>query len=398
MKTFRYEGLDASGARKTGWTEAEEEKGAVRALAARGIYVERLVPAPSASPESLGESERAAMYRELGALLKAGIPLERALTLLLDESGGGGRRASVFLAMRSGIREGKRFSEVLGAASGFESSMLATAERTGAFGEVLTTLAESLEKKIRTAESFRSAASYPLFVLFLGVLVGVLMLGVLVPLAQKKLQEVGMSLPGESVLIVHCARCAAWGALGLVLVAAVCWAVVRWMCARDRDTAAAWGRRILHIVPFGRPLRALAASRFAATLATLCRSDVPLVDGFPLAGSATGNAWIEKRSLEETETIRGSGATVEAAVGAIPELSPALREWVRVGEAGGCLPEMLSLAATRAETVWERAYTRAMNLMGPVFLVLVGAFVLIVALSVLLPMVDLTLDMGNLGR
>ena len=80
----------------------------------------------------------------------------------------------------------------------YEGAMLEAAERTGALPGMLARIAGFLEARLAMAERLRSAATYPCFVLFLGVAVAFLMLGVLVPSAQKSLAEAGVGLPPRS--------------------------------------------------------------------------------------------------------------------------------------------------------------------------------------------------------
>ena len=115
------------------------------------------------------------------------------------------------------------------------------------------------------------------------------------------------------------------------------------------------------------------------------------MSALPLAGAASGNAWIARElDTQSAEVRRGKAAS--AALADVAALAPWLAEWARVGEAGGCLDAMLDVAAARAGNAWKRFSERALSLFGPAVLVAVGAFVLAVALAVLLPVTSLTLQ------
>ena len=134
-------------------------------------------------------------------------------------------------------------------------------------------------------------------------------------------------------------------------------------------------------------MRLLAAQRFASILGTLAEGGMPLPDALPLAGAGTGRPSIEEDVAEATARIRG-GESPAAAIGRIPHVGPALAQWVRVGEAGGCLPQMLAVAAGRLRARWERLLSGRLALLGPVLLALVGLFVFVLALGLLLPMLS----------
>lgn len=395
MRTYRYRAIGTDGARKDGLIEAEGEKAALRQLADRGLFAESVEPlGAGATGVGLPVARRAMFYRGLAALLRAGLPLDRALGLLMGEGAGPGMDAAI-APIRDAVCEGRTFASAVAESeprlAGYERAMLEAAERTGALSEMLQKIADFQERRIAMVEKLRSAAAYPCFVLALGVAVAFLMLGVLVPMAQRSLTAAGIALPHVSRAIVAGARVVAW-AVGVSLLLGVGAAVaVSVRCHRSKEARERAGRTLLRLPWAGRALRFLAAGRFAETLAALVRAGVPIVEGFGFAGAATGNAWIAREAAEQAEEIRG-GCRVSEGVAGISELSGALREWTRVGEAGGCLDTMLDVAADRARNAWDHACDRALALFGPVVLVCVGVFVLAVALAVLLPVTAMTLQ------
>lgn len=396
MRTFRYDGLEANGTRRTGLLEAENAKDARRRLAGQGVFAERVEPLSGGTSGGMPPARRAVFYRGLATLLRAGLPLDRALSLLMGEEESAGADAAL-APIRDAVCEGRSFAAAVAESeprlAGYERAMLEAAERTGSLPEMLGRTADFLDSRRAMAEKLRSAAAYPCFVLGLGVLVAVLMLGVLVPMAQRSLATAGIALPRASVAIVAGARLFAGVAGGALLLGAAAVAAVSLRCRTSPGMRERVGRLLLRLPMAGRPLRFLMAQRFAETLSALIRAGVPLVEGFGLAGAATGNAWVAREAAEQAEEIR-NGSRVSAGVAGIPELAGALREWVRVGEAAGCLDAMLDVAAARAESVWNRFCERTFALIGPVILVCVGVFVLAVALAVLLPVTLMTLHMG----
>ena len=374
---------------------AEDVKGASRVLAEQGIYVEKVEAMRPGS--GLSPRRRSALYRSLSALLKAGLPLDRALGLLLEE-GMDPAMAETLAPVRDAVCEGRPFAAAMADAeprlAGHERAMLEAAERTGALASILQSMADAAERRVAMADRIRSAAAYPCFVLGLGILVAFFLLGVMVPMAQRSLVSAGIGLPPLSLAIVTSARVAALSAAVLLVGGTLAAALVAARCRTSQSARERVGRNLLRIPLLGRGLKALAACRFASTLASLLRAGVPLVDGFGLAGEATGNAWLAHASVQQAAAIR-DGSRVSEGIAAIPELAPSLREWVRVGEVGGCLDAMLDVAAERAQTLWDRTCERFLALLGPVVLVCVGAFVLAVALAVLLPVTMMTLQVAG---
>jgi general secretion pathway protein F len=390
MRTYHYRGYAADGSARQGRIDAESVKPALRELTAQGIFVEHIRLAGPAR-KGLRAERRAALYRELATLLKAGIPLERALGLLMDSAAGGDAGAEL-APVRDAVREGQPLATALAQTDGrmddYEKAAVLAAERTATLPEILLTLAEYQEERGKALEKLRSAAIYPCFVLVLGLAVAFLMLGLLVPRTQAALSASGVALPPASLAVVSVARVVAYAAGALTLLAVLAGVAVSGLCHRDEQWRLKVDRVKLSIPWVGRRLAALAAARFASTLAVLARAGVPLVEGVGLAGQATGNRWLAAWIGRQAERVR-HGEALSTALSEVQPLTPSLGEWVRVGEAGGCLEDMLDVAAQRAQAQWERSVTRVLSLFEPVVLVVVGAFVLAVALAVLMPITSL---------
>ncbi len=392
MRTFSFRGYTSRGERREGHIEADGRKPALRLLAAQGVFVEQLEPLQGG--KALSTARRAILYRELAALLNAGLPLERALQLLMGPTAEAPSPLWHVLApVRDAVRDGLPVAAALALVdsgrAAYEQAVIEAAERTATLPAMLERLADALDARRAAQERLRSAALYPAFVLTLGVAVAVLLLGVLVPRAQAALAAGGIALPSASLAVVRVARGVAWSAAGLLLALTAGTAALARLCRLDDGWRVRVDRLRLALPGAGRIAAQLAASRFAATLAVLAGAGVPLVDALPLAGAATGNRWLAQRVAGETERVR-HGLSLEAAIRAIPPLALPLAEWIRVGEAGGCLDRMLETAARREQAEWERSTARLLTLFEPAVLVAVGLFVLAVALAVLLPVTAMT--------
>ncbi|MCX7591757.1 MAG: type II secretion system F family protein, partial [Kiritimatiellae bacterium] len=150
-----------------------------------------------------------------------------------------------------------------------------------------------------------------------------------------------------------------------------------------------WHRVFFRLPVVGRGLTSLVNLRFARTLAALLKGGVGAIEGFKLAGRATGNEWVALLAEREAETVR-HGSSLSEAVRRIGPLSGGLPGWIQTGEAGGGLADLLERAADRYEMRWERFLERSVTVMEPLLILLIGGFVLTVTLSVLLPILSLS--------
>lgn len=390
MKSFSYRGYRTDGATCSGLAEAESPKAAREKLAGQGILVERLRNT-SSTRAGLSSSRRGVLYRELAALLRAGMPLVNALGTLLQtpelETS-----ANVLAAVRDHVREGCSLAAALKSAildiSPFEAATIDVAERTASLEAVLEQLAVFIETQETLRQRLQSAMIYPSLVLALGVVVAVVMLGVLLPRTQQMIGGT-TALPALTRGMLWLADAFfPWGVLvaAVGLLATVAW---RRHAVRDADCRVLNDRRFYRLPLAGKGYRALVSSRFARTLGILVHSGVSLVEGVPLAARATGSAWCERLALKASDKIR-HGCTLEAAVRDMPPLADALPGWIGVGEAGGDLARLLEHAADRCDRQFEHFLSKTLALLEPLLLLLIGAFVLLITLAVMLPVFSLT--------
>jgi general secretion pathway protein F len=390
MRTYAYKGFDASGRVAKGLVEAVTLKEARERLAADGILAERLQASGRAAP--FRTDARAVVYRELGALLEAGLPLVRALDILIASPELPGSR-HVLAGVRDRVREGAAlaaaWTEASPSVTAFEQAVLEAAERSATLGEMLERLADFLEEQDRLRLRVQNALLYPAIVLGAGICVAVIMLGLLLPRAQAVLTSGGAALPWLTRALMASGRAMVrWGWAPLALAAG---GLAAWRVRLRRDPArrAHWDRLVLRLPVAGRGLTLLANLRFARTLAVLVRGGVPLVDALALAGRATGNTWLAGLAVREAEAVR-NGSSLSDAVRRIPTLASTLPGWIRIGEAGGGLDRLLDSAAQRYQARWDRFIGQSLALLEPLLILVIGGFVLLITLSILLPVFSLT--------
>jgi len=397
MKTFEYSGFTADGRRARGVVEADDPKSARERLSTRGILVERLGAAndgaaagPRRRPAFARVAVRAMVFREMASLLRAGLPVPRTLDILIESPELAGARSDL-AAARDRIREGADLSAALeagGRVSAFEIAALRAGERAGALDAGLERVADHLESQARVRERIVTALIYPAVVLALTALVAVGMLGFLLPMLARMWEDAGIALPWFTRMVMAFGRAARWAAPLLAAGLALAAAAVRRRAARSADWRERLDRARYRLPVAGALYRALVAARFARALALLLRGGTPMVEALPLAGRATGSPWAARGVEAATEAVRHGRGPAEA-LREVPPLRDAIPNWVRAGEASGDLVRLLTAAADRQQFVWERQLGRALSLLEPSLVILLGALVLTVALAIVLPILAL---------
>ena len=395
MKTYEYRGFDSDGRALKGLVEALNVKDAREKLAADGVLAERVALARHHARWPI--DSRATVYRELGGLLRAGLPLVRGLDILIDAPELA-RVRSLLASVRDSVRDGASLAESLSdvsrSVSPFERAIIEAAEQAASVEVMLESLASFLEESERLRERVQNALIYPCIVLTVGICVALVMLGVLVPRAQDLLVTTDLPVPALTAFMIGLGRVTLrWVApVVALLVAGLAYAWRKG--ASDVKFRAQWGRRVFNMPVLGRGYEILVSLRFARTLTILLNGGVSLIEGLVLAGRATGNAWVSDLAEEKAEQMR-HGISLSEAVRQIPPLASSLPGWIHVGEAGGGLAGLLGNAARRLQDRWDRYITRVLGLLEPILILIIGVFVLLVTLSVLLPVMGLTQAVTN---
>ena len=395
MRTYTYQGFDREGRRARGLVEADSLKAAREKLSGRGVLVERCDPVADGTAAVSMRKSRAAwsrpavrsmVYRELSAMLKAGVPLARALGLLVESPEHEVCRSEL-AHIRDRIREGDPppvAFHTAGPLSQMEHAAIEAGARAGAFDDTLRRLAEYLDAREAAMEKARSALMYPAFVAGFAVLMSVGVFGFLLPGFARIWETLQIDLPLPTRIMMAWGRHGPWAlpAALLALSGGMLWIRRRWRTSPAFRVRAErrWAR-----TPFAGSLwSAMTASRVARTLPMLLRGGVPLVEALEISGRASGSAWLAEEMRESAARVRQGGSVADAFRSA-PPLAQGLAGWVEAGEASGDIASMLDVAADRLQQTWERKLQRAVALLEPAIIVVLGILILWIALAVILP-------------
>jgi len=391
MKTFEYKGFDQTGRSAHGLIEALDRRQARAQLAARGILAEKISGGGRARAGRMSMAARDIFYHELGTLLKAGLPLTRALDVMI-ESPEMERRARFMAAVRDGIKEGSALGMAMESAnigaSAFELAAIEAGEQSGALAQVCLRIGDFFKRRARVLDSLRTALIYPSIVLAVAFLVASGMLGMMMRRFEQIWIEAGIELPPISRAVILLAKHGIYLLPLLLLCLLLIWIALRRRHRESEQFRINWQRRLFRLPVFGRLYTTLANLRFSSTLALLLGGGSQLTEAVEIAGRATGNAWLEQAVRRECRSIR-HGSSLSEAVSRIAPLAGSLPGWIRAGEESGELAQMLADADERFEQQFEQSLQRALRIVEPLLLLIVGAIVFVIALAILLPVLSL---------
>lgn len=333
--------------------------------------------------------------RQLATLVKAGMPLLRALRTVSDQLDPGPLR-QVFTLIASDVEAGVKLSEAFAHHPRyfppFYVHMIRAGEVGGILDEILRRLAELMEKQQRIRDRVRGALMYPAFVMFAAVSILIILMAFVVPTFLGMFSELGSALPLPTrILIIVCTgvRQGWW-------IVAACTAglvVLMQMALRTAAGKRQMDQLLLHLPVFGSLLQRLLIARFARTFGTLLSSGVPILGALETVRATVSNAVLDE-ALQEVERSLKAGESLARPMelsGAFPTL---VSRMVALGEETGQLDRMLVQLADSYEEEVDVLVGGLTQLLEPLLIVGVGGIVGFIVVAMFLPLLSLTKILG----
>ena len=400
MPAFKYEALDAAGKASSGLLDAENARAARSQLRAQALVPLAVTPvaaglatgqAPSRFSRRVFDSSSLAVWtRQIAGLVGAGLPLERALTALADESESP-RQRELVVHLRSEVNGGAPFARALaGTPREFDEvycAVVAAGEQSGALGRVLEKLADDLEERQALRAKLLGAMLYPAIVSLIAIVIVIFLVTYVVPQVATVFTSSKRALPALTVAMMALSdfvRSYGWLLLGVGVAAGVGFVLLRRNPAfRERSDAAA-----LTLPLAGKLARGYNAARFAGTLAMLAGAGVPILKALQAAAETLGNRAMRADAMDALVQVR-EGAPLASALAAKKRFPGLLAMFARLGEQTGQLPVMLQRAAAQLGTEVQRRAMALATILEPLLIVVMGVVVMLIVLAVLLPIIQL---------
>jgi general secretion pathway protein F len=397
VPTYRYTGVSREGIEKKGVVDAESVFAARLKLRTDGMYPlalteeigkGRLFPSLSL----LGRKEFLPLLtRQLATLVGAGVPVVSALQSLSAQVDDPESR-SVLVEIQEGVRSGMSLARAVESQPGtfpeLYVSMVRAGEESGTLPLSLSRLADHLEEQARTVNRVRSALTYPLLMASVAGLVIVFLLSFVVPKIVGVFSHLGQALPLPTRVLIAVSGlfAAGWWVLLLLLGGLV--------VAGRRYLATGKGKRVrdsllLRLPILGRIVQLSALSRFARTLSTMVAGGIPIDRALRIVAPVVGNAVFAER-IEAAAARVVEGSSLSEALRQHAEIPPTLVQMVAVGEESGKLDYLLEKMGEAIDGEVEARLSRALSLMEPVIILIMGTVVAYIVISVLLPLLEIS--------
>ncbi|MDT0158037.1 type II secretion system F family protein [Microbacterium sp. ARD32] len=343
-------------------------------------------------------STLAVFSRQMAALVNAGLPLLRTLTVLAEQADDK-ELQSVLVLVQADVESGSSLSASLARHSQIFPplmvSLVQIGETGGFLGKALDSVAENYQKQADLQGKIRSATTYPLVVLIIAVLGVLAMITFVVPVFKNMFAGLGSALPLPTQILVTLSENMLWilPILAVLVIAGLVW----W--SRNRYTDAY--RRVvdpikLRLPIFGPLVTKMAVARFARNLSMMLDAGVPIIQALAIVGQASNNWRIEQTVRDIQDSIR-AGRSFAGPLAKAEVFPPMVAQMVAVGEESGTLAEMLASIAQFYEDEVESATEQLSSLIEPVLIVGLGVIIGGMVISLYMPIFTLYGDMAKQG-
>ena len=402
MAAFHYNALDAAGKPTNGMIEADSARLARTQLREKGLFVVELdalsdTPAQGSARsfnlpfrKRIPLSEVSLMLRQLATLLEAGLPLEQAMAVLIEQGDNPAMR-QLIASMRSEVLAGNTLARAMDKHRAtfpeIHRALISAGEASGELATVMDKLATYSETQQALQQKIGLAMVYPAIVILVATLVVGGLLIFVVPSVVEVFQQTRQALPllTRALIALSDFLSATWLYLIAILVVG---GFVAQRALQQEALRFQLHLRLLRLPIVGKLIRGSNTARMASTLSILVGSGVGLLTALNAACGVLTNLPM-RRALEDSAMKVREGVTLSRALAASGLFPPVLVHLIASGEQSGRLDTMLDRVA-KQQTQEVTGFTTALtSILEPVLILFMGAVVLLIVLAILLPIIQM---------
>ncbi len=330
--------------------------------------------------------------RQLSVMLKAGVPLIDALdSVHSDKTNNLLKRTidTVIDDVSSGMSLSKSMAKHPKAFSDMFVNIVKAGESAGVLDKVLFQLADFIAHDLKLRMGITQAIRYPSIVIGITILVGVFAVTYILPRFSTLFANtrIELPLPTKILLGINQFTTDYWN---FIIGAIAVLVIVIWRVLQTKTGLYQWHKMLLGLPIFGPIAQKMAISRFCHVLDTLDRTGVPILEALEIAGNTAGNTFIEERlGRVYKEVAMGKKVAVSINTHTVDIFPNHVLKMIQVGEDAGAMDDMLKEIGDMTDAEVQDRVLKLTATLEPVITVIMGVFILTLALAIFLPIWDM---------
>ncbi|HMO78865.1 MAG TPA: type II secretion system F family protein [Candidatus Paceibacterota bacterium] len=398
---FNYKAINQNGELIIGTKESENEFSLSKELKSEKLSLISAEPVSKFGLKSvneylksfgrISEHDKIIMYRNLGAMINAGLPLTRALAVMQRQAKNK-KLKSILEIINDKVKKGSSLSDALGTFpkifTSLMISMIKAGEESGNLVQSLKVTAEQMEKNYLLKKKVKGAMIYPAVIIGAMILIGFFMLIYVVPTLTSTFAELNIELPASTKFIIALSDFFQNNLIVVIILIFLIFTLFSFIL-KTKD-----GKKYFHLFLIKSPLisplvKEINSARTTRTLSALLGAGVPFTRSLEITREVIQNVYY-KKVIEKAEKNIQMGLPISKVFSENDDLFPAfVGEMMAVGEETGEMGNMLLEVADFYESEVDQKTKNISTIIEPVLMVLVGVVVGFFAISMIGPMYSL---------
>ena len=398
MEKFEYLATDKAHKKVKGQVEALNQVQATQILRNKGLFIismDKIEVMPQWMKMFKGftkikRDDVVHFTRQLATMIKAGLPLTTALSILKYQS-----NLSLSKVVDEVLRDvegGGSFYKALSKHKSIFSpvylSLIRSGEAAGVLEKVLLRLATNLEKEAEFRSKTKNALIYPAIITVAMIAVAVVMMVFVVPKLTSLYDEFGAELPVMTRALIGLSNfmVRTWYLQIFLLIGGI-YSFIQWKkTPSGREFIDA---KVLKIPVMGKLRTKVILTEITRTLALLVEAGISIIEALEIVSGAADNV-IFSKSIKKAAKEVEKGVPLAAAIGQYEHFPPIVPQMIAVGEETGKIDEVLTNVSGYFETEAEQAVKGLTTAIEPLMMILLGVGVAFLVIAIILPIYNLT--------
>lgn len=398
---FEYKAIDAKGKVVTGLRTANDEVSLNKDLRAEKLVLisaemskkwgGRSILRKLESFGTVSEHDKIIMYRNLGAMINAGLPLSRALSVMQRQAKNK-KLGKILKDINESVKKGSSLSEALNkfpkVFTSLMVSMVKAGEESGNLVQSLRVTSEQMEKNYLLRKKIQGAMVYPAVIIVAMIIIGIFMLIYVVPTLTSTFAELNIELPASTQFIINTSDFLQnnLGSSGSILLLII---VLLGAFFKTRVGKRSLDWTLLHLPLISGLVKEINSARTTRTLSSLVAAGVPFVRSLEITKEVIQNTYYKEVVAQAEKNIQ-IGQPISKVFAEHEDLFPTfVSEMMAVGEETGEIGQMMSEVAEFYENEVDQKTKNISTIVEPVLMIVVGIAVGFFAISMISPMYSL---------
>ncbi len=395
---FHYVAADSAGKMIEGELEADSLNDTLRFLAGKEL---RPVSVKALSKSDTGwnlfggitTEDKVFLTKYIALMLRVGTDLLSAVNILIADFDKPAVR-NFLLEVRDDLGRGEPFYvPFANHPKDFSPTfinLVKAAESSGSLEKTFNDLSTMLEQEAELRSRVKSAMVYPIILVGVASAIMVFLTTFALPKVAVVFSNSGINPPLFSEIVLGVGLFIGNNIIPIALILAVVAGAAVWAVKKTKPGQRAF-QNVLSNTPVLREIyRDLAIQRMASTISSLMKAGLPIMQTINVAAETVGLRTYKDALVRIANDGLAKGFTIGEAFRREPAFPKMVSNLVAISEKAGHIDEVLNTLAEFYAATVDAKIKAAVSLLEPILLLFMGIMVAIIALSIIVPIYQLT--------